>query len=136
MAITAKFYPSAVKSMFNGTMNSGSSYKMALLSSSGSFNGSHTNFSSLTGLQTSGTGYTAGGATVTVGPATSNSTKTQIPVSSASWTNATLVFQNAVIYEPAGGNLLMHLSFDFEQGVELQTFSINVPDPSPSATPL
>ncbi len=136
MAITAKFYPSAVKCMFNGTMNAGSTYKMALLSSSGSFSGSHTLFSSLTAHQVSGSGYTAGGATVTVGPATSDSSKTNIPVGSASWADASVTFQNAVIYETGGGNLLIHLAFDYEQEVLGQTFTINTPSPAPSATPL
>ena len=136
MAITAKFYPSAVKAMFNGTMNSGSTYKMALLTSSGSFNGSHTLFSSLTANQTSGTGYTSGGVVVTVGPATSNSSESQIPVGNGVWSDASFAFQNAVIYETANGNLLMHLAFDYEQEVVAQTLTINTPNPAPSATPL
>lgn len=140
MAITAKFYPSAAAAMFNSDLNSGDSFKMALLSSSGTFNAAHTLFSQVEGNQISASapnvGYTAGGVAVTVGPATSDSSKAEFPITAALWTGATFTFQNAVVYETAGGKLLMHLAFDAEQDVAGQDYQINAPSPAPKATPV
>lgn len=136
MAITAKFYPSAAAAMFNNDLNSGDSFKMALLSSSGTFNAAHTLFSDVSGNQISGTGYTTNGVAVTVGPATSDSSKAEFPITAALWTGATFTFQNAVVYETAGGKLLMHLAFDAEQDVAGQDYQINAPSPAPKATPV
>jgi hypothetical protein len=135
MAITAKFYPSAPAAMFNGDLNSDSVFKMALLTSSGSYNANHTLWSSISSHQITGSGYTAGGATVTVGPATSNGVKSEFPISTATWTNSTFVFRNAVVYTTSG-SLLMHLEFDSDQETANQDYQISAPNPSPSATPL
>ena len=135
MAITSNFYPSSFASMFNGTLNDGDTFKCALLSSSGSFDGSHTSFSDLSGSQVSGSGYTTGGATVTVGSATSDGTKTEFAIGAASWTNATITFSNAVIYASGSGDLMLHLSWDYEQAVSGLDYQINVPSPAPSVTP-
>ena len=137
MAITAKFYPSAAAKMFNGDLNSGDTFKMALLSSSGTFAAGNTLFSQVSGNQiASGSGYTTGGQTVVVGPATSDSTKAEFPITAALWTNATFAFQNAVVYEVATGSLMMHLAFDTEQNVSGQDYQINAPSPAPKATPV
>jgi len=72
---------------------------------------------------------------VTVGPATSNSTKAEFPITAALWTSATFAFQNAVVYE-TGGALMMHLAFDAEQNVAGQDYQINAPSPAPKATPV
>jgi hypothetical protein len=136
MAITAKFYPSAAAKMFNNDLNDGDSYKMALLSSAGTYDANDVLFSDVSGDQISGTGYSSGGVAVTVGPATSDATKAQFPVTAALWTSATFTFQNAVIYQITSGALLMHLAFDAEQDVAGQDYQINAPSPSPKATPV
>ena len=136
MAITAKFYPSAAAKMFNNDLNDGDSYKMALLNSSGTFNASHTVYSDVSSNQISGTGYSAGGVAVTVGPATSDSAKAEFPITAALWTGATFAFQNAVVYQITSGALMMHLAFDAEQNVAGQDYQINAPSPSPKATPV
>lgn len=136
MAITAKFYPSAAAKMFNNDLNDGDSYKMALLSSAGTYDSTDILFSDVSGDQISGTGYSSGGVSVTVGPATSDATKAEFPVTAALWTGATFTFQNAVIYQVTSGALLMHLAFDAEQDVAGQDYQINAPSPSPKATPV
>lgn len=136
MAITAKFYPSAAAKMFNNDLNDGDSYKMALLSSAGTYDSTDVLFSDVSGNQISGTGYSSGGVSVTVGPATSDATKAEFPVTAALWTGATFTFQNAVIYQVTSGALLMHLAFDAEQDVAGQDYQINAPSPSPKATPV
>ena len=62
MAITAKFYPSAAKEMFNSNLNSGDSFKMALLSSAGTFAAADT-MTSHAGW-TEFANYTVGGSAV------------------------------------------------------------------------
>lgn len=140
MAITAKFYPSAAAEMFNNNLNSGDTFKLALLDSSGTFDAEDTLFSDVSANQISSSspnvGYDAGGKEVTVGPATSNGTKAEFPITAALWTGATFSFQNAVVYETSGGKLLMHLAFDAEQNVAGQDYQINAPSPSPKATPV
>ena len=134
MAITSNFYPSSFASMFNGTLNDGDTFKCALLSSSGSFDGSHTTFSDLSGSQVSGSGYTAGGATVTLG-ATSDGTKTEFAIGAASWSNVTVSFSNAVIYSEDSGDLMLHLAWPYEESVSGLDYQINAPSPAPSVTP-
>ncbi len=136
MAITAKFYPSAAAKMFNNDLNDGDSFKMALLSSAGTYVSTDTLYSDVSSDQISGTGYSSGGVAVTVGAATSDATKAQFPVTAALWTGATFTFQNAVIYQETSGALLMHLAFDAEQDVAGQDYQINAPSPSPKATPV
>lgn len=140
MAITAKFYPSAAAKMFNGDLNNGDTFKMALLNSSGTFTATNTVFSDVSGNQISAlapnVGYASGGVTVTVGPATSDATKAEFPITAALWTNATFAFQNAVVYEVGSGSLMMHLAFDTEQNVSGQDYQINAPSPAPKATPV
>lgn len=136
MAITAKFYPSAAAKMFNNDLNDGDSFKMALLSSAGTYTSTDVLFSDVIGDQISGTGYSSGGVAVTVGPATSDASKAEFPVTAALWTGATFTFQNAVIYQVGSGALLMHLAFDAEQDVAGQDYQINAPSPAPKATPV
>ena len=136
MAITAKFYPSAAAKMFNNELNDGDSFKMALLSSAGTYDSTDVLYSDVSGDQISGTGYSSGGVSVTVGSATSDATKAEFPVTAALWTGATFTFQNAVIYQVTSGALLMHLAFDAEQDVAGQDYQINAPSPAPKATPV
>ena len=136
MAITAKFYPSAAAKMFNNDLNSGDTFKMALLSSAGTYTSTDVLFSDVSSDQISGTGYSSGGVAVTVGPATSDASKAEFPVTAALWTGATFTFQNAVIYQVTSGALLMHLAFDAEQDVAGQDYQINAPSPAPKATPV
>jgi hypothetical protein len=136
MAITAKFYPSAAAKMFNNDLNDGDSFKMALLSSAGTYDSTDVLYSDVSANQISGTGYSSGGVAVTVGPATSDASKAEFPVTAALWTGATFTFQNAVIYQVASGALLMHLAFDAEQDVAGQDYQINAPSPAPKATPV
>lgn len=136
MAITAKFYPSAAAKMFNNDLNDGDSFKMALLSSAGTYDSTDVLYSDVSANQISGTGYSTGGVAVTVGPATSDASKAEFPVTAALWTGATFTFQNAVIYQVTSGALLMHLAFDAEQDVAGQDYQINAPSPAPKATPV
>ena len=140
MAITAKFYPSAAAKMFNNDLNDGDSFKVALLNASGTFDANDVLFSDVSANEISSSspnvGYTSGGVAVTVGPATSDATKAQFPITAALWTGATFAFTNAVVYQATSNALMMHLAFDAEQTVSGGDYQINAPSPSPKATPV
>lgn len=137
MAITARFYPSAVAAMFNSDINSGDTFKMALLGAGGTFTSTDTVYSDVSGDEISASGnYSTGGATISPTiSATSDSTKTSFTVGSASWTTATITFKHAVIYSSTSNALLMHLEWDSLQEAVAQDFTVNAPSPAPSATP-
>jgi hypothetical protein len=136
MSITAKWYPSAAQQMFLGNLNSTtSSFKIALLNSSGSYTASHTAWSDVSGFQIAASGgYTAGGEATTITP-TANSTASYFTPSAVLWTSATFSFNNAVIYDTVSGKLMMHLAFITTQSPVAQDYQINVPSTAPSATP-
>jgi hypothetical protein len=136
MAITATWYPSSIAKMFNNDLNDGDPFKVALLSSSGTYNAADTVWSDVSGDEITGTGYTTGGATVTIGAATSNGTKSEFPIGSVQWLAATMTFSNAVIYQATSGALLMHLSYSSAQTATAQNYTLNAPDPKPAATPV
>ena len=134
MSITTKFYPSAVKKMFDGDLNAGDTFKVALLSSSGGYTASHTTWADVSGFQISGTNYTPGGLAITP-TVTSNSTATSFAFNQVMWGTLTATFQNAVIYDETSGALLLHLAFAFSQAPNQQDYVLNAPSPAPTATP-
>jgi len=136
MAVTAKWYPSAAHQMFIGNLSSAtSSFKIALLNSSGTYSASHGVWSDVSSYQISaGGGYTSGGAAVTITPS-SNSTASYFSTSAVLWTLATFTFQNAVVYDTVSNRLMLHLNFDTAQSPSSQDYQLNVPSPAPSATP-
>jgi hypothetical protein len=136
MAITATWYPSSIAKMFNNDLNDGDPFKVALLSSSGTYNAADTVWSDVSGDEITGTGYTTGGATVTIGAATSNGTKSEFPIGSVAWLAATMTFSNAVIYQATSGALLLHLAYSAAQTVTAQNYILSAPDPKPAATPV
>ena len=136
VAITAKFYPSAVAEMFNNNIDSGDVFKMALFyAPHGSYTAAHTTLSQL-GSQITGEGYASGGATLTVS-ASPDGTKTNISMGSATWSSATFTFRTAAIYSTANGlnRLIMHLEWDEDQVVIGQDYIVKNPVAS-TATPL
>lgn len=135
MAITATWYPSSVAKMFNNDLNHGDTFKVALLTSSGTYNAADTVWSDVSGDEITGTNYTAGGATVTIDSATSNGTKSEFPIGSAQWFTATMTFSNAVIYQATSGALLLHLAYSSAQNVTAQNYTLEGPNPKPGATP-
>lgn len=135
MSITTKFYPSAVKLMFDGDLNYGDTFKVALLTASGSYVATHAYWSDVSGFEvTGGTNYTAGGAAITP-TATYNATATYFTFNQVTWGALTATFQNAVIYDETSGALLLHLAFTYNQAPNAQDFILKAPSPAPTATP-
>lgn len=136
MSVTTKWYPSAARQMFLGNLNSSTStLKVALLSSSGTYNAAHTQWSDVSANEIAASGgYTAGGEATTI-TATSNSTASYFPTSAVLWSGATFTFQNAVVYDSTSGKLMLHLAFATSQAPVNQEYQLNAPSPAPSATP-
>lgn len=132
--ITARFYPSAVAEMFNNNIDSGDTFKMALFyTPNGSYTAAHTTLLQL-GSQITGTGYASGGATLTVSAST-DGTKTNISMGSATWSSATFTFRTAAIYSTTNNRLIMHLEWNEDQVVIGQDYIVKNPVAS-TATPL
>jgi hypothetical protein len=137
MAISSQFYPSAFAAMFNNDNNTGDTYKLMLLANAYNYSNAHTVVSDVSSNQISGTGYTTGGATITVTAAQSDDdSKTEFTLGSVLFSTATFTFQKAVVYNSTSNALLLYLDFGAEQDVAGQNYQLNAPSPKPSITPV
>jgi hypothetical protein len=137
MAISSQFYPSAFAAMFNNDNNTGDTYKLMLLADAYTYSNAHTVVADVSSNQISGTGYTTGGATITVTAAQSDDdSKTEFTLGSVLFSTATFTFQKAVVYNSTSNALLLYLDFGAEQDVAGQNYQLNAPSPKPSITPV
>ena len=77
-------------------------FKVALYTSSATLDATTTAYSATN--ETSGTGYTAGGNTLTAVAPTSSGTTAFTDFNDTSWTTATITARGALIYQQGGGN--------------------------------
>jgi hypothetical protein len=137
MAISSQFYPASFAAMFNNDNNTGDTYKLMLLTSSYSYSNAHTVVSDVSANEISGTGYSTGGATITVSAAQSDDdSKTEFTLGNVLFSSATFTFRKAVIYNSTSNALLMYLDFGTNQDVSGQNYQLNAPSPLPSITPV
>lgn len=137
MAISSQFYPSAFAAMFNNDNNAGDTYKLMLLANAYTYSDAHTVVADVSAEQISGTGYTAGGETITVSAALSDDdSKTEFDLGAVLFSSATFTFQKAVVYNSTSDALLLYLDFGAEQDVAGQNYQLNAPSPLPSITPV
>ena len=137
MAISSQFYPSAFAAMFNNDNNTGDTYKLMLLANAYTYSDVHTVVADVSANQISGTGYTTGGATITVTAAQSDDdSKTEFTLGSVLFSSATFTFEKAVVYNSTSNALLLYLDFGAEQDVAGQNYQLNAPSPKPSITPV
>jgi hypothetical protein len=137
MAISSQFYPSAFAAMFNNDNNTGDTYKLMLLADAYTYSNAHTVVADVSANQISGTGYTTGGATITVTAAQSDDdSKTEFTLGSVLFSSATFTFEKAVVYNSTSNALLLYLDFGAEQDVAGQNYQLNAPSPKPSITPV
>ena len=102
--------------------NGGDTIKVALYDDSHAFTAADTVYT--TDNEISGTGYTAGGATL-AGQAVTAGTTTKFDGTDTAWTTATFTAYHAVLYDASNTNSLI-CSFDFGAGKEVTngTFTI------------
>jgi hypothetical protein len=120
---------------------SGDTFKIALYTSSATLNANTTAYSATN--EVSGTGYTAGGATLTSNGVSTTNTSTAIGVghldfADASWASATITARGALIYnttpsalDNAGATLtnpsVAVLDFGADKTITAGTFSVSFP---------
>ncbi len=107
MAITQAMCTSFKKALLDGEMDFSSdtsqTYKIALYTSSATLSAATTAYA--TTNEVSGTGYTAGGNTLTIStnPTTSGTTAF-LSFSNTTWSTATITARGALIYQSGGSN--------------------------------
>jgi hypothetical protein len=107
MAVTAFLYGVPVKNQYDGTRvidYDTDTIKVALLTGHTPAQDTHAVFSDVSGNQITGTGYTAGGATLGTKTITYDTASDQIRMGAAntSWTTSTLSATHAVVYKDTG----------------------------------
>lgn len=106
MAITQAMCTSFKKALLDGEMDfsgdTAQTYKIALYTSSASLDATTTAYT--TSNEVSGTGYTAGGNTLTIVAPTTSGTTAYLDFSDTTWSSATITARGALIYQSGGSN--------------------------------
>lgn len=130
MAANISMYRSAVLGLGSGMWNfTSDTLKLALLNTSGSFNSSHDYYNDVSANEITGTGYTAGGATLTTVTWTNPSgTYVMLDADNVLWSGATFSTRYGVVYKSTGvtstSPLLIHLDFTSTQSPSAVPFQI------------
>lgn len=130
MAITQAIPTSFKSEILSGTHGSADVYKIALYTSTATMDATTTVYSATN--EVVGTGYTAGGATlsgfsVTVDGSTAILDWTVDP----SWSNATITANGALIYNSSKGNKAVYvIAFGADKTSTAGTFTVQLPVPS------
>jgi len=126
MAITSALCNSYKQEILEGVHASTDTYKIALYTDAATLSASTTAYSSSN--EVSGTGYTAGGETLS-GFTTGLSTSTEyLTFSDPSWANSTITARGCLIYNSSKSNKAVAV-FDFGQNVSSVngTFTVDFP---------
>jgi hypothetical protein len=105
---TSKAYENLAKNIFAKKVDwTGDTIKVALLSSAYTPNqGTHAFFSDVSASEVTGTGYTAGGATLATKTSTLDTTNKVVVLDAddVTWASSTITARYAVIYDASGGS--------------------------------
>jgi hypothetical protein len=128
-ALCSSFKKELLEALHDFNASGGNTFKLALFTSAASLGASTTVYS--TTAEVVGTGYTAGGITLSkIDPAVSGTTGF-IDFSNISWTSATFTARGALVYNSTNGNKAVAvLDFGGDKDVSNGTFSISFPTPS------
>lgn len=126
MAITQAFCTSAKAQFLTGSHTAAHTYKIALFLAAATLGATTTTYN--TSNETSGTGYTTGGVTLSVFSASFDSgvgflTFTNNP----SWAGASFTARGAVIYNTSGSQAVAVLDFGQDYTATNGTFTVNLP---------
>ena len=131
MAITQAMCTSFKKALLDGEMdfssNTSQTYKIALFTSSATLGASTTAYS--TTNEVSGTGYTAGGASLTVVAPTTSGTTALLDFNDVTFSNATITARGALIYSDSatGDPAVAVLDFGSDKTSTAGDFTIQFP---------
>ena len=106
-------------------------FKIALYTGNASLDASTTVYS--TSNEVTGTGYTAGGNTLTVIPPASSGTVAYVSFQNTSWASASFTARAALIYNATQGNKSVAvLDFGGDKTVTAGTFAVQFPTADPN----
>jgi hypothetical protein len=101
-------------------------YKIALYTSSATLDATTTSYS--TANEVVGTGYTAGGNTLTISTVpTSGGTTSYLNFADTTWTSATITARGALIYESSANKAVAVLDFGSDKSSSASNFTIQFP---------
>ena len=133
MAITSAICTSFKQELFVGTHNftatTGNTFKIALFTSDASLGASTTAYSTSNEItNSSGTAYTAGGATLTSVTPTTSGTTALCDFADVSYTSASFTANGALIYNSsASDKAVCAIAFGSDKTVTSGTFTIQFP---------
>ncbi len=131
MAITQAMCTSFKQALLDGEMdfssNTAQSYKIALYTSSASLDAATTAYT--TSNEVTGTGYTAGGNTLSISTnPTTGGTTAFLSFNTTTWTTATITARGALIYQAGGSTpAVAVLNFGSDKGSSAGDFQITFP---------
>lgn len=130
-ALCLSFKPEMVQGLHDFTASTGDVFKIALFTSAANLGANTTTYSS--SGEVTGTGYSAGGATLTtITPVLSGSTAI-VDFADVTWTGATFTARGALIYNSTNGDrAVMVLDFGADKTVTSGNFTITMPVPDAS----
>lgn len=129
MAITAAFPTQAKLDALIALCPPGNTYKIALYTSAATISAASTIYTA-TG-EVTGTGYTAGGATLTGITQALDTTTAIMDFADPSWATATITARGAMIYDSTNGNKARAvLDFGADITSTAATFAVTLPAPA------
>lgn len=125
-AICTSFKTELATATHNFTNSTGHTFKVALYTSAATLGASTTAYSATNEI--SGTGYSAGGTTVTSSTPVASGTTTILDFTDASWTTATFTANGCLLYNSSASNKSVFvIAFGSDQSVSAGTFTIQWP---------
>ena len=133
-AVCTSFKVELLKGEHNFTASTGDTFKIALFTSSATLGASTTAYSTSNEItNTSGTAYTAGGASLTSVTPTSSGTTAYCDFADVSWTSASFTANGCLIYNTTTGtgssttDSVCAVAFGGDKTVSSGTFTIQFP---------
>lgn len=123
---TTSFQQEMLTGTHNFSASGGDTFKIALYTSQADLSSTTTAYT--TSGEISGTGYSAGGATLTNVDPSSGGTTAYTQFSNVSWSTATFTTGGALIYNSSKSNkAVCVLNFGFDRVVTAGTFTVTMP---------
>jgi len=133
-AVCTSFKVLLLKGSMNFTASTGDTFKIALFTSSATLGASTTDYASTNEItNTSGTAYTAGGASLTSVTPVADSTTAVCDFADVSWTSASFTANGCLIYNTTTGtgssttDSVAAIAFGGDKTVSSGTFTIQFP---------
>ena len=128
--LCTSFKVELLKGVHDFTNGTGDTFKMALYTSSATLDASTTAYSATN--EVSGTGYTAGGETLTSVTPTNDGTTAVVDFADVTWSASTITARGALIYNStaAGNPAVAVLDFGVDKTSSASDFVVAVPSPT------